>query len=73
MDTRVAAPATSQGSGTRPLEQVPGPRPWPLLGNLPQIDPARMHAQLEKWVDDHGPVYRISEVAPVVRTAKLIC
>ena len=53
MDTRVAA------SPARTLAQVPGPRGWPLLGNLPQIDPLRMHAQLEQWVTDYGPVYRI--------------
>ena len=37
---------------------MPGPRPWPLVGNLPQVDPQRMHAALEAWADEYGPLYR---------------
>lgn len=42
----------------RPLATLPGPRQWPLLGNLPQIDPQRMHRQLEDWAGKYGPLYR---------------
>jgi len=51
MDT----PATSTASAA----QLPGPRPWPLVGNLLQIDPQCMHTQLERWVEQYGPVYRV--------------
>ncbi|MEO8155821.1 MAG: cytochrome P450 [Rhizobacter sp.] len=80
MDTPVAAPATPPAvmtppTAARPLAQVPGPRGWPLLGNLPQIDPARMHTQLERWVDEFGPVYRVQlgpRSALVVAQSELI-
>jgi cytochrome P450 len=52
---RPAASATAP----RPLDRLPGPRGWPLLGNLPQIELPRMHAQLENWADRYGPVFRV--------------
>jgi len=41
------------------MAELPGPRGWPLVGNLLQIDQPRMHAQLEDWADVHGPLYRL--------------
>ena len=41
------------------LACLPGPRAWPLLGNLPQLELRRMHVQLERWTREHGPSYRI--------------
>ncbi len=43
---------------TRSLRDLPGPRRWPLVGNLPQVDPARMHATFERWSARYGPLYR---------------
>ena len=51
--------APMQASGARPLDSLPGPRAWPWVGNLPQIDPLRMHAKLEAWAREYGPLYRI--------------
>ncbi len=56
MDTPVASPATDRR--TRRLAALPGPRPWPLLGNLPQTDLLRLHAKLEQWAFQYGPLYR---------------
>jgi cytochrome P450 len=50
---------SSSTAAASPLGAVAGPRGWPLLGNLPQLDPQRMHLQLERWSREHGPVYRI--------------
>lgn len=50
----VAAPAA------RVLKDLPGPRPWPVLGNLPQLDLPRMHEKLEGWADRYGPLYRLT-------------
>ncbi|MDN3922763.1 cytochrome P450 [Roseateles violae] len=55
MDASIAKP----DAVGRPLSSLPGPRPLPLLGNLAQIEPARMHQQLEQWARDYGPVYRL--------------
>lgn len=55
MDTAPPAPAPA----LRDWSDLPGPRGWPLLGNLPQIDKLRMHASLESWAERYGPVYRL--------------
>lgn len=41
----------------RHLADLPGPRPWPLLGNLPQLSPTRMHLQVEAWARQYGPLF----------------
>lgn len=41
------------------IERLPGPRAWPLLGNLPDIELPRIHQQLEAWALEYGPVFRI--------------
>ena len=48
------APATLQ-----PIDRLPGPRGWPLLGNVPQIDLPHLHRQLEHWASVFGPVYLV--------------
>jgi cytochrome P450 len=39
------------------LEQLPGPKGLPLLGNLLQLDARRLHVVLEKWADSYGSLY----------------
>lgn len=41
----------------RHLADLPGPPPWPLLGNLPQLSPTRMHRQVEAWARRYGPLF----------------
>jgi cytochrome P450 len=43
----------------RSLNQLPGPRGWPVLGNLPQIKSDRLHLQLENWAQEFGPFFRL--------------
>jgi len=43
----------------RQLADLPGPRGIPLLGNLLQLDPPRMHQQLEQWCKDFGPFFKL--------------
>ena len=52
--TLAEAPALS-----RRIADLPGPRGWPLLGNLPQLDIPSLHQQLEGWAAVHGPIYRL--------------
>lgn len=40
--------------GHRRLDDLPGPRPWPLLGNALQVRRERFHLQLEEWARLHG-------------------
>ena len=57
--TSLSLVRSSPPSGARKLRDLPGPRAWPLLGNLAQVDVPHMHAQLENWADSYGPLYRI--------------
>lgn len=43
----------------RHVDQLPGPRGVPLLGNSLQIDPPRFHQQLEAWCQEFGPYYQL--------------
>ncbi len=44
----------------RTVADLPGPRPWPLAGNLPQIGAERIHRDVENWSQQYGPVFKIS-------------
>jgi len=48
-------------SSARPqqIADLDGPRRWPFLGNLPQLELSRMHQQLEEWTGVYGQRYRI--------------
>lgn len=50
----------------RHLADLPGPRPWPLLGNLPQLSPTRMHRQVEAWARRYGPLFAMRFAATPV-------
>ena len=43
----------------RTIEELPGPRRLPLLGNALQIRPGTMHLTAERWADGYGPIYRV--------------
>jgi flavonoid 3'-monooxygenase len=44
------------GAGKRPLP--PGPRGWPVLGNLPQLG-AKPHHTMAAMAREHGPLFRL--------------
>ncbi|MFF0545898.1 cytochrome P450 [Nocardia thailandica] len=39
---------------------LPGPAGLPLLGNLHQLTPTKLHRQLDDWCAEFGPLYRMS-------------
>ncbi len=47
------------GKALRNIADLPGPKGWPLLGNLPQIKPAQLHLQLGRWAREYGRYFQI--------------
>jgi cytochrome P450 len=43
----------------REVRDLPGPRPWPIFGNLLQMKSTRVHHDVEAWSRRYGPVFRI--------------
>ena len=43
----------------RRIADLDGPRGWPLLGNLLQLELSQIHQQLEGWAKIYGPIYRL--------------
>ncbi len=39
---------------------LPGPRGWPIVGNLLQISRAQLHRDVERWARRYGPLFRIT-------------
>lgn len=54
-----AVPVDRASSPARRVADLPGPRPWPVVGNLLQFDLPRLHQQMEAWADTYGPTYRL--------------
>jgi cytochrome P450 len=44
---------------TRQIADLPGPRPWPVLGNLPQVKLPSVHQAIEQWARDYGPLFKM--------------
>ncbi|HEX7982492.1 MAG TPA: cytochrome P450 [Duganella sp.] len=44
---------------TRGIDELPGPAPWPLVGNLTQVTPLRIHQDVEAWSRKYGPLFKI--------------
>jgi cytochrome P450 len=42
----------------RSIGDLSGPRGLPLVGNLLQVRPSRIHLQLEQWCREYGPIFR---------------
>jgi cytochrome P450 len=54
-----AGNATISPRPLRSIDELPGPRGVPLIGNLFQLKPGRVHTILNRWADEFGPVYKL--------------
>lgn len=37
----------------------PGPRQWPIIGNIGQVNPSRQHPQFLQWAKQYGSIFRL--------------
>ena len=51
-------PVFAKLAGKRSLDELPGPKPRPLLGNAHQIDLSKAHLVLEGWARQYGPTFK---------------
>ncbi len=51
-------PSAARIAATRSLDDLPGPKPLPLIGNLHQLDPTKAHLILEEWAARYGSIYQ---------------
>jgi cytochrome P450/nitrite reductase/ring-hydroxylating ferredoxin subunit len=58
VDTSGLTAASAKLTGKRSLDELPGPKPLPLLGNAHQIDLAKAHLVFEGWARQYGPTFK---------------
>lgn len=51
--------ASIQSAALRSIQDLPGPRPWPLVGNTLQVSLNSMHLDLAEWAKIHGPFFQV--------------
>lgn len=56
MQTTLPLPAQQ---ALRAIESLPGPRRWPLLGNILQVRPLRLHQDIEAWCRQYGDFFQM--------------
>jgi cytochrome P450/nitrite reductase/ring-hydroxylating ferredoxin subunit len=58
VDVAGLEPSVARTAATRSLDDLPGPKPLPLIGNLLQLDPTKAHLILEEWAARYGSIYQ---------------
>ena len=58
VDVSGLKPSVVRTAATRSLDDLPGPKPLPLIGNLPQLDPTKAHLIFEEWAARYGSIYQ---------------
>lgn len=58
VDVTGLRPAAARITATRSLDDLPGPKPLPLIGNLHQLESTKAHLILEEWAARYGSIYQ---------------
>ena len=59
MPTDASMSSATETAAVRRYTDLPGPPQWPVVGNLLQIAPGRLHRQLEGWADRYGSAFQL--------------
>ena len=59
MPTNASMSSATKAPAVRRYAELPGPPRWPIVGNLLQIVPGRVHRQLEGWADRYGTAFQL--------------
>jgi cytochrome P450/nitrite reductase/ring-hydroxylating ferredoxin subunit len=59
VDASALTSAPHKTAPTRSLDELPGPRALPLIGNLHRIDATKVHLNLQAWAEQYGPIYKL--------------
>ncbi len=60
MSEQTHTPQNSDKAPTlRQIKDLPGPRAWPILGNLLQVKLHHIHQDVERWCQRYGPLMRL--------------
>jgi len=59
VDVSALKAAPRRTAATRSLDDLPGPKGLPLIGNLHQIDATKVHLTFQAWADQYGPIYKL--------------
>jgi cytochrome P450 len=43
----------------RRIQDLPGPKGWPVVGNLLQVKPDQMHLKMASWAGEFGRLYQV--------------
>jgi cytochrome P450 len=54
-----ATKSTPVTTRLRQFKDLPGPRPWPFVGNALQVTLSRLHQDVEGWAKQYGPVFQM--------------
>ena len=57
--TTMTAATTAQTLRLRQINELPGPRGWPIVGNTFQIKRAQIHQTVENWAKSFGPLFQM--------------
>ncbi len=60
IDVSALKDSSRSAIGVRSLDDLPGPKPLPLVGNIHQLNPTKVHLILQAWAEQYGPIYKLS-------------
>src|SRR3954451_20703794 len=58
--TTTASTTAERPDGTpRPLSEIPGPKPLPVVGNMRDVDTHRLVQSIMELTDQYGPIFQL--------------